>query len=119
MEVYASSMCFPSFYILPQYTSLIYFLLREIRGFCKRKERGREGEREGGRVNKQTYQLYFLKKEEERARINRLTKNKQTYLLCFLKKGEERGGESRRRRRRREKDASSPLQGSLKQTLPL
>jgi hypothetical protein len=70
-------MCF--LYVLPflLYASLIYFLLREIREFCKRKERGREGGRKGGRererVNKQTYQLYFLKKEEERARINRLT----------------------------------------------
>jgi hypothetical protein len=31
--------------MLPLYTSLVCFLLRETGGFCKRKERGRKEER--------------------------------------------------------------------------
>jgi hypothetical protein len=40
--------------VLPLYAFLVYFLLRETGGFCKRKERRREGEKEegeGGREN--------------------------------------------------------------------
>jgi hypothetical protein len=59
----------PSLYMLPLYTSLVCFLLREIGGFRKRKERegGGEGERDRQR-----------ERERERER-----ENKQTYLLCF------------------------------------
>jgi hypothetical protein len=52
-------MSFHSLYALPLYASLVGFLLREAGGFCKRKEREREGG-EGG-------------ERGESIRINRLT----------------------------------------------
>jgi hypothetical protein len=73
------SLCIlPSLYMLPLYTFLVCFLLKD--------GREREGERES--KNKQTYLLCFLKKKE------RGRENKQTYLLCFLKK-KERGRENK------------------------
>jgi len=50
----------PSLYMLPLYTSLVCFLLREIGGFRKRKERGgeEEGDRETERIKRPTFYIF-------------------------------------------------------------
>jgi hypothetical protein len=47
----------------------------------------KRGERQRKSENKQTYLLWFLKKEEDRKSVGI---NRHIYLLCFLKKEEKR-----------------------------
>jgi hypothetical protein len=63
--------------VLPLYTFLVCFLLRE------------ERDRESVRINRLAPRGFQRRRKRERVGINRLA-----YLLCFLKKEEERGRET-------------------------